>query len=215
MLLGSGRVTGTLLPASVPRIEGDMAKAQKKTAIKKKSRVVPPPKSSHRNSRESTLSAKLPDNVLSSLQNDALQSPSRKKKRHYHFKSEESRERCLSKLKPIKPGQVLNPGGRPRLKPFHQAAKQIADCNLEDLEISPYDNVATAIMKMHAVRALSSSQQAVPSAKELADRCEGPPVQVQDQEEGETLVLNKQVEEILVRFGVQLSIKQQQPQRNT
>jgi hypothetical protein len=110
-------------------------------------------------------------------------------------------------LTPIQKGQVLNPGGRPKTKPFHNAARILADSNWQDLQIRPDDTVAEAIMKIMAARAMSSSQQAVPAAKELADRAEGAPVQVHEHESDGSGLASRGLEEILVRFGVQLAVR--------
>ena len=159
-----------------------------------------------------------PTKVLSTVHNSALQLPGRpsmplvqpapkKGKRKYTFKSEETRQRCLSKLTPIQKGQVLNPGGRPKTKPFHNAARLLAESNWQDLQIKPDDTVAEAIMKIMAARAMSHSQQAVPAAKELADRAEGAPVQVHEHEGDGGGLASRGLEEILVRFGVQLAVR--------
>lgn len=154
--------------------------------------------------------------VLSSIQNSAfelcdqpssalVQPTTKKGVRKYRFKSEETRQRVLSKLKPIQKGQVLNPNGRPPTKPFHQAAQRLAEANWQDLGINPNDTVAEAMMKMLAVRALSGDQQAVSSSKELADRAEGSPVQIHEHSSDGSELANKGLEDILVRFGIQIS----------
>src|SRR5579859_4491381 len=148
--------------------------------------------------------ARRPSYVLfGGLQNSALLHSARPAKRKHVFKSEESRQRCISKLKPCKPGETRNPGGRPRTKPFHLAARAIAETHFKDLDLHPDDTVATAVMKTMAMRALSVSQTAVAAAKELADRAEGSPVQVHEHNEGGEL--SRGVEEVLVRFGLQFS----------
>lgn len=150
-----------------------------------------------------------PDKVLSSLNKNTLQLPSLpsgpRKKRKYVFKSEETRAKVLAGLKPFPKGFVANPMGRPRRKPFHQAARLIAEGKLDDIRISPEDTVAEAVMKMMAARALSPSQQAVQAAKELADRAEGTPVQIHEHNADGADVVATGIEAILVRFGIQFA----------
>ncbi len=140
--------------------------------------------------------------------NDVFARPEDKKSRKrgpMKWKSEESRQRQLAALRPCKPGETRNPGGRVRVRPFHEAAREIAESNLEELGITPDDTVARAIVKRLGHKALMMAD--VPAAKEFADRAEGAPQVLRtDGDEGEGIV-NTSVGELLVRFGVQLSVK--------
>ena len=152
-----------------------------------------------------------PASVIKNLQCSELQAegrPNRQGKRKYTYRSPETRARQLAALQPFSKGQSGNPAGKPRTKPFHNAARRLAESNWQDIGIHPEDTVAEAIMKMMAARAISPfNQQAVSAAKELADRAEGAPVQMHEHNGDGGEVANKGLEEILVRFGVQLAIR--------
>ena len=152
-----------------------------------------------------------PSSVIADLQNNELEAsgrPNRQGKRKYTYRSAETRARQLATLRPLHKGETANPNGRPRTKPFHNAARRLAESNWQDLGIKPDDTVAEAMMKMLVARAISPlSQQGVAAAKELADRAEGAPVQVLEHAGDGTGVASKGLEEILVRFGVQLAIR--------
>ena len=85
-------------------------------------------------------------------------------------KTPESKARQIAGLKPIKPGECRNPNGRPRRKPFHEAALAIADevYTKNSLMIKPTDTVASAVAKSLALSATSFGPQKVSAAKELA-----------------------------------------------
>jgi hypothetical protein len=85
-----------------------------------------------------------------------------------------------NKTKPYrwKKGQPSpNPGGRPRLSPYTDAHRAIAEGLVKDLGIKATDSVAMAVAKVVAREALRGK---IPAAKELADRVEGTPTQRHD-----------------------------------
>ena len=119
------------------------------------------------------------------------------------YKSEESRQRALSKLNPIKPGEVRGHHGKKIRKPFHQAALELADANLSALHIQPTDTVAEAVLKSQARKAVMWAD--TPAAKEFADRAEGPPEQTKLDIENENKS-EQGVTDVIARFGIQLNV---------
>jgi hypothetical protein len=78
-------------------------------------------------------------------------------------------------LKPLAPGTVLNPSGRPKYKPYADAARKVADLSAAELKRSPKDTAAVAAAKALMRNAISRGRFS--EFNSLADRAEGKPLQ--------------------------------------
>jgi hypothetical protein len=87
-------------------------------------------------------------------------------------------------LTPCRPGQILNPGGRPKFRPYAEAAREVAGLTKNQLKVLPTDSAALAAAKVQMQRALRGETSAYNS---VADRAEGKPLQMLGDPDGEPL----------------------------
>lgn len=80
----------------------------------------------------------------------------------------------------FKPGQSGNPGGRPRRTPYADAHRRVAELSVAELENSPDDSVVIRSAKAVARDAMKGN---IPAAVEVANRTEGKPRELVEQEE--------------------------------